>query len=167
MAVYVQLLYHVVIATAHHDAVLDKPKREELFRFIWNVVKERRCSLLRIGGVDNHLHLLLAVHPAVAIGELVPALLRSSAEWIGASRAFPRFKGWDPGYTALSCSWEEKEMLVDAIKHQEEHHQEVSFREEYEELLERAGLKIAESDRVWLEDAEEEAGLAGADDLDE
>jgi putative transposase len=156
MAVYVQLLYHVVIATAHHHNTLDQKRREELYRFIWGCVKERKCALLRIGGVDNHFHMLLAVHPAVAMGEVVAVVKRTSAEWIKANRIFPRFQGWDAGYTALTCAWEEKDMLVDAIKHQEEHHQEVTFRDEFEELMERAGLQIAADDRAWLDDAEEQ-----------
>jgi putative transposase len=155
MAVYIQLLYHVVITTQKHEAVLAKPKREELYRCIWSVVKEKKGQLLRIGGTENHVHLLLSVHPAVAVAEVVKALKVTSAEWIASGDVFPKFKGWHEGYAAISCSWEEKDMLVDAIKHQEEHHQEVTLREEFEELLEAAGLKIAEGDTVWLEDAEE------------
>ena len=159
MAIYAQLLYHVVITTAKHEPVLAKPKREELYRCIWGVVKEKKCQLLRIGGVENHVHLLLSVHPSVALAEVVKAVKVASAEWIANGGVFPKFKGWHEGYAAMSCSWEEKEMLVEAIKHQEEHHAEVTLREEFEEMLEAAGLKIAETDTVWLEDAEEEAGV--------
>ncbi len=156
MAIYVQLTYHIVIATQQHEAVLAKPKREELYRCMWGVVKEKKGHLFRIGGVENHVHLLLSVHPAVAVAEMVKAIKLTAAEWIRSQAAFPKFTGWHEGYAAMTCSWEEKEMLVEAIKHQEEHHTEVSFREEFEELLEAAGLKMAEGDTVWVMDAEED-----------
>jgi REP element-mobilizing transposase RayT len=149
MAIYVQCLYHIVIATHQHEPVLSKARREELYRCIWGTIKERKGHLHRIGGVDNHVHILTSVHPAVAVGELVKAIKVASAEWIVGQKVFPQFTQWQEGYAALTCSWEDKEMLVEAIKHQEEHHAEVSFREEFEEMLEGAGLKLAEGDTVW------------------
>ncbi len=55
---------------------------------------------------------------------------------------FPHFTSWQPGYGAFTHSLAEKDDLIEYIKSQEEHHKVVSFREEYEAMLKKAGLVL-------------------------
>ena len=71
MATYTQIIYHLVFATKHRERVLDKERRDDLYRFIWGMLEKRQCHLFRIGGIEDHLHILTAVHPTVALADLV------------------------------------------------------------------------------------------------
>jgi REP element-mobilizing transposase RayT len=51
MPTYTDITYHLVFATKNRERVLNKENREDLFRFIWGVLKNRSCHLYRIGGV--------------------------------------------------------------------------------------------------------------------
>lgn len=51
------------------------------------------------------------------------------------SGKFPEFKGWQESYGAFTYSIKEKDIIIDYIKNQKEHHKSESFYEEYKRLL--------------------------------
>jgi hypothetical protein len=53
---------------------------------------------------------------------------------------FPVFKGWTIGYGSFTCSYRDKDRLIDYIKNQQEHHKKISFEEEYRKLLLEYGI---------------------------
>ena len=80
MTTYTDIAYHIVFATKHRVPVLRKERRDDLYRFIWGIIKERSSHLYRIGGVEDHVHILSSLHPTVALADFVrlPALLAQS-----------------------------------------------------------------------------------------
>lgn len=80
MAAYPQILYHLVFSTKHHEPVLAKPRREEFYRFIWGVLRHRNCHLYRIGGIEDHVHILTSLHPTVALSDLIKEIKTASSE---------------------------------------------------------------------------------------
>lgn len=149
MATYTQIIYHFVFATKHRERVLDKERRDDLYRFIWGMLEKRQCHLFRIGGIEDHLHILTAVHPTVALADLVKEIKTATSAWIKGEMVFPRFTHWQEGYGAFTCAAKDKAGLIAYIKRQEEHHRVTTFREEYEALLANAGLQIDERDTDW------------------
>jgi REP element-mobilizing transposase RayT len=89
LATYTQIIYHIVFATKNRERVLDKPRREDLFRYIWGIVKNHDCHLFRLNGVEDHVHILTSVHPTVALADLVKAVKTGSAKWIKENNVFP------------------------------------------------------------------------------
>ena len=144
MSSYTQILYHIVFATKGRRRVLDKPRRDDLFRYLWGVVKNHDSHLYRIGGVEDHVHILSSLHPAVALADFIKDLKVASSKWIKDERMFPEFEAWQEGYAALTHSLGEKERLIEYIKGQEEHHRVVSFLDEYRETLRAAGMELDE-----------------------
>ncbi len=71
MATCTDITYHLVFGTKHRAPALAKAHRDDLCRFIWGVLKARNCHLYRIGGVDDHVHILTSLHPTVALADLV------------------------------------------------------------------------------------------------
>jgi putative transposase len=149
MATYTQIIYHLVFATKHRERVLDKERRDDLYRFIWGMLEKRQCYLFRIGGIEDHLHILTALHPTVALADLVKEIKTATSAWIKGEKVFPRFTHWQEGYGAFTCAAKDKAGLIDYIKLQEEHHRVTTFREEYEALLAKAGLQVDERDADW------------------
>ena len=140
MATYTDITYHIVFGTKNRVRVLDKPRRDELFRLIWGILKERDCHLYRIGGVEDHIHILTSLHPTVALASLVKEIKTVTSEWIKGRGVFPRFDYWQEGYGAFTTDAEGRPGLIEYIRGQEEHHRVKSFAEELEEMVKSRGL---------------------------
>lgn len=140
MATYTDITYHIVFATKNRVRVLDKPRRDDLYRFIWGVLKKRDCHLYRIGGIEDHVHILTSLHPTVALSSLVKEIKTAASEWIKGQRVFPMFEYWQEGYGAFTTDAEGRPGLIEYIKAQEEHHQALTFAEELEQMVRAGGL---------------------------
>ena len=135
MSTYTQILYHIVYSTKYQKATLISPNRPDLFRYIAGLLKHKQCHLYRINGVENHLHIVTHLHPAVSLASLVKDIKLASSEYIKEQALFPHFGGWQKGYGAFTYSIAEKDRLIHYVKDQEAHHARVTFREEYIALL--------------------------------
>lgn len=144
MSTYKQIIYHIVFATKNRERVLDKPRRDELFRYIWGIIKNNECHLLRLNGIEDHLHILTSLHPTVSLASLVKAVKTGSSKWIKENRLFPGFEQWQNGYGAFTHSIREKDALIEYIKNQEQHHRRVDFLDEYRKLLREAEIEFDE-----------------------
>jgi len=144
MSTYTQIMYQIVYSTKNREKTLIKENRDELYRYIWGLLKEKKCHLYRIGGVEDHIHILTHVHPMVALASLVKDIKLASTDYIKSKALFPNFGGWQTGYAAFTYSYEAKGNLIEYIKNQEEHHKNKTFREELKELLEEHGVEFEE-----------------------
>ena len=140
MTTYTDITYHIVFGTKHRVRALDKARRDDLFRFLWGTLKERNCHLYRIGGVEDHVHLLTSLHPTVALADLVRDIKTASAAWIKGEKVFPAFEHWQDGYAAFTVAAQARPVLIKYIQNQEAHHQTREFAVELREMVEAAGL---------------------------
>lgn len=144
MATFTQIYYHIVFSTKNREPTLSAERREELFRYIWGIIKNNQCHLYRINGVQDHVHLLTSLHPTVPLADLVKDIKLASSAWIKESGAFPHFAHWQDGYGAFTQSHGQKDRIIEYIKGQEGHHKRISFHEELRELLVDAGVEFDE-----------------------
>ncbi len=144
MATYTQILYQIIFSTKNREKTLLKVNREELFRYIWGVLKNKKCILYRINGIEDHLHIVTHVHPTAALSSLVKDIKVASSIWIKEQNLFPDFTAWQEGYGAFTYSVKEKEALIQYVSNQEEHHKTKSFKEEYIQLLNEHGVEFDE-----------------------
>lgn len=135
MSTYTQIYYHVIFSTKHREKVLAEEKCEDLFRYIWGLLKNKECPLYRINGMADHLHLLFSLHPSIALSALVKDIKISSGKWIKENAACPLFRHWQDGYGAFTVSHQDRDAMIEYIKNQQEHHRRLSFREELREFL--------------------------------
>ena len=144
MSTYTQILYHIVFSTKERQASLKIDRREDLFRYIWGIVKNKHSHLYRINGTADHLHVLTSLHPTVCLADFVKEIKIASSKWIRENRVFPCFTHWQDGYGAFTHSIHEKDTQIDYIKNQSEHHKHKTFLEEYRELLIASGIDFEE-----------------------
>ena len=138
---YTQLLYHIVFSTKNRIGCIAKDRRDDLYAYLWGIHKNLNCHLYRIGGVQDHVHIATSIHPGVAIAKYIEELKTSSTSWIRRENVFRNWPGWQDGYAAFTATYAEKDSLIEYVKSQEEHHRTVTFLEEIQALLERAGVK--------------------------
>ncbi|MCE5331467.1 MAG: IS200/IS605 family transposase [Bacteroidales bacterium] len=135
MSTYTQSLYQIVFSTKDREKTLIKDNREDLFRYIWGVLKNKDCHLYRIGGVEDHIHIVTHIHPSIAVSSLVKDIKLASSDYIKTQNLFPDFKAWQVGYASFTYSFSDKDKLIEYVKNQETHHHKKTFREELIELL--------------------------------
>ncbi len=81
-----------------------------------------RCVPIAVGGVDDHVHVLLTVHPTIAVAKLVQQLKGSSSHVINKEIA-PGFDfRWQGAYGAFSLSPGDVASVTQYVARQKEHH---------------------------------------------
>jgi len=144
MSTFTQIYYHIVFSTKNREPVLRADGREELFRYIWGIIRNKNSHLYRINAVEDHLHILSSLHPSIALADFIKDIKVASNGWIQEQKIFPHFKGWQDGYGAFTESHADKDRLIEYIKNQQEHHRKETFLDEYRRLLKEAGIEFDE-----------------------
>jgi REP element-mobilizing transposase RayT len=118
--------------------------QEILYKYIWGILKNKNCHLYRIGGVEDHIHIITHIHPAVAVAYLIKDIKIASSNYIKAENIFSDFNGWQEGYGAFTYSILAKDNLIEYVKNQKEHHRKVNFKDEYISLLKEHAIEFDE-----------------------
>ena len=92
-----------------------------------------------VGGVADHVHLLLGLPATARIADVVRDIKAVSSKWVS-DEIGDRSFAWQEGYGAFTVSPSHCEMVRNYIANQEQHHQKRTFQEEYLELLHRCDV---------------------------
>ena len=138
-------LHHIVINTKNRQMTITAGHCEDMYRFITAIIKRNKCVLYRIGGIENHIHMLIDLSPTVTLSHLMWDIKRSSSDWAKQSGLFPDFVGWGKEYAAFSVSSSHRDAVVAYIMGQREHHKQVAFEDEFKRLAERNGIAVTKS----------------------
>lgn len=144
MGTYKQIFYQIVFGTKHRETSINEQNESELYKYIWGVLKNKQCKLHRINGMPDHIHIFCDLHPSINLSNLVKDIKISTNLWMKQSGLFPEFDGWQEGYGAFTYSIREKEMIINYIKNQKEHHKHETFEDEYKRLLNEHGIEFDE-----------------------
>jgi putative transposase len=128
--------YHIIFSTKERKpAVVDPPR---MWQYMAGIAKRVGCMPVRIGGVEDHVHLLISIPPEIAVAEAVSKLKANSSRWMG-----KRF-AWQRGYASFTVSASRLQAVTDYIERQPEHHKSRDFREELLTLLRKHGVEFDE-----------------------
>ena len=138
---HVVLLYHIIWRTKKSEKTINPIFERELYAYINGFCTEKQCRLFRIGGMEDHIHLLVSIRPDISICEFMQVLKSQTSHWIKEKPSkYPLFKGWGSGYAAFSYSDRDKEIIRQYIMNQKEHHKKINFQEEYKNFLIEWGI---------------------------
>lgn len=141
---YTKILYHIVFRTKNSKNTIPNDKSEILYRYIWGFMENKKCKLFRINGMPDHIHLLIDLHPTLAIADFIKELKISTNKFLRNHIDFPSFEAWAEGYAALTYSKNELETVKNYIANQREHHAITTFADEYRKLLIDNDIEINE-----------------------
>jgi putative transposase len=144
VSTYRQIFYQIVFGTKKRERTITEACCEELYKYIWGVVSNKNCKLYRINGVEDHIHIFSDLHPSLSVAQYVKDIKVASSIWMKDSGKFSNFKGWQEGYGAFTYSVREKDMIINYIKNQKEHHKKESFNDEFKRLLVENGIEFDE-----------------------
>ena len=139
-ATYSNLLYHILFSTKDRERLITEEFKEELYRYMAGIAREEGGTLLEIGGIEDHVHLLAKFKPSIAVSDMLRLIKTNSSKWMHEEKRHARF-GWQEGYAAFSVSESQVIAVRRYIRNQAAHHRRQSFREEFVAMLERHGVE--------------------------
>lgn len=139
-----RVLVHLVFSTKHRAPVLAPDVRAELHPYIAAVLNNDGCTALRVGGVEDHVHLLFALSRTRTISQVVENVKTSSSKWLKTKSAALAAFHWQNGYGIFSVSEEHADDVVEYILHQDAHHKTQTYQEEVRALYARGKLPFDE-----------------------
>ncbi len=144
MSSYRQILYHIIFRTKNGKPTLQQDSIKELYAYIHGIIKHKNGTLYRINGMEEHIHILCDLHPSISLSDYMRDLKTASSLWLKQHGGFMNFDGWADSYASLTYAWRDKDMVINYIINQQEHHKKVDFETEYRLLLTEHGISIDE-----------------------
>jgi putative transposase len=143
-----RVLVHLVFSTKNRAAVLTPEIRTELHPYLSVVLNNDGCPSLRVGGVEDHVHLFFALSRTRSIAQVVENVKTSSSKWLKTKDPALADFHWQSGYGIFSVSQSNADEVIDYILRQEEHHSKMTFQDELRRPLERYEVEYDER-YVW------------------
>jgi putative transposase len=143
---YTDLVGHFVFSTRDRQEQITEGVREGLYAYAGGVCKNLDCDLIAIGGMPDHVHLLVLRHPTVAEAELMRVVKANTSKWVH-ERHTVEF-AWQKGYGAFSVSRSSVERVKKYVLNQAAHHKRMTFKEEFVAFLKRHRVKYDER-YIW------------------
>jgi putative transposase len=143
---FVSCLIHCVWATKERRAIMTPDIQQRLWPYLGGIARENKMKALAIGGMEDHLHVLLSIPSTLSVAKSVQLLKGNSSKWI--HETFPHLLDfeWQEGYGAFSIGISGVKATTRYIRSQAGHHQKVTFKDEVERFLKRHGMTYAERD---------------------
>ena len=141
---FANLLYHIVFSTKNRSVQIHDNLRESLYEYIGGILRAERGILLEIGGMPDHVHLLVKLKADQAVAVAVRLVKANSSRWVNETHVSTGRFEWQVGYGAFSVSESRAEEVRRYIQGQEEHHARVSFQDELIALLKKNRIKYDE-----------------------
>jgi putative transposase len=144
MSTYTSTIHQIVYSTKKRRPTLKKENRNQLYKFLWSICERKKCQPYAINGTEDHLHIILAIHPTIAVSDLVKELKISSSFFIKENGIFPGFDSWQTGYGLFAYHVELLPKLIRYTENQEIHHKKISSKDELRILLQKQRIDYDE-----------------------
>jgi len=141
---FTSLHYHVVFSTRNREPWIKPLIEQRIWAFLGGIARENKMKAITIGGVEDHLHLLLAIPPTLTVSKALQLLKGGSSAWI--KQTFPGMRrfGWQDGYGAFTVSKSQIPQVTAYIQVQRKHHRKKTFQEEFKAFLKKHDIEYDE-----------------------
>ena len=120
MKQFQQVHVHLVYATANRVPVLTREVCDWLWPALAESARSVGCNYVVVGGVADHVHVLVALPMAVAVAEVIRRLKGASSRLLHL-RGLAEF-AWQEGYGAFSASRDHLAIVEAYVRNQPTHH---------------------------------------------
>ncbi|EON75201.1 putative transposase [Lunatimonas lonarensis] len=137
-----QIYIQYVFAVRRRENLLEKPWREEVFKYIAGIIKGKNQKPIIVNGVSDHIHVFVGLKPSMNICDLVRDIKNNSSNYINEQGYVKGKFSWQEGYGAFSYGHSQIERVYQYIANQEKHHEKKSFKEEYIGFLKKFEIQF-------------------------
>ena len=139
VSTYHSLYFHWICATKERRPFIQPPWRAAFHQYLGGTVRGLGGTALQVGGVEDHVHLLLALKTTHCLSDFSRELKKASSIW--AADHHRRDFAWQDGYAVFSVSKNVVVAVNDYIAGQEDHHRKRGFIDELQLTLHQHGLE--------------------------
>lgn len=141
---YTNLLYHIVFSTKDRRPLITSAYEVRLHDYIGGTIRSLGGICLELNGTEDHVHLLAKLRPTRAVSDVLRDLKANASGWMHEVFSSLRHFSWQRGYGAFTVSHSNVESVRRYISRQKEHHQKLSFRDEFIQFLKANGIEYDE-----------------------
>lgn len=77
-----QIYIQYVFAVKGRENLLQKPWRDEVFKYMAGIIKGKNQKPIIVNGVEDHVHVFVGIKPSMAISDLVRDIKNNSSKFI-------------------------------------------------------------------------------------
>jgi len=137
---------HCVFATKERRPLIKPVLQQRLWPYLGGIARENNMKALIVGGVEDHVHVLLSIPSTLSVAQSIQLLKGNSSKWVHDTFKEHWDFEWQEGYGAFSIAISGVQGTTDYIHGQTEHHRTSTFREEIEVFLRKHGMEFVERD---------------------
>jgi REP element-mobilizing transposase RayT len=134
VANYIEVYLHFVWATWNRDPLVDDTIKPALYEAVMDACRRLECRPIAVGGMPDHIHLLVALHPTVTAANLAKAVKGASSHLVTHVIRPGVFFKWQSGYGVFSVSPNDVRRVQEYIANQERHHREGLLNHDLEQV---------------------------------
>jgi putative transposase len=121
---FTQIYVHVIWATWDRLPLITEDIRSRLYGSIEEKCCQLKCEPLAVGGIEDHVHVLARLHPAVSVSEFIKELKGFSSHLMTHVVLPGDFFKWQGAYGAFTIRKNEVRNVKSYILNQKTHHAE-------------------------------------------
>ena len=141
-------LFHCVFSTKGRRLLITEDLQSRLWPYMGGIARDNRMKALTIGGVEDHVHILLSLPSTMAIAKAIQLIKGGSSLWVHENFPEHRNFAWQEGYGAFSLDIALVERTTGYINSQAEHHRKQTFQEEFLAFLKKHNMEYDER-YIW------------------
>jgi putative transposase len=121
-APYTELYLHCVWATWDRLPLITPALEPAIFAAIHAKYNELQSACLAMGGLPDHVHVLVRLHTTVAVADLLRELKGASSHLMTHAIRPGEFFKWQGAYGAFTLGKQDVPTVINYIEHQKQHH---------------------------------------------
>ena len=139
---YINISLHIIFHIKNTSCVIKEEDLSRLFHYIGGTIRATNGHVYIVGGRPDHIHILASPPVMLSLADFVRTIKANSSRWI--KELGPCYSNflWQEGYAAFSVSESMKVHVINYISNQETHHRRQTTQEEFQQFLEKNGLKL-------------------------
>lgn len=129
-------IYHIIFITKGCKMSILMEGKDLLPDRMTQIFTGKGCQVHAINAFLNHVHILVEIPQTENFNKIVNKVKSSTGVLCRKNPEHTDFVGWVPGFDSFSVSFGNIHQLKQLIEEQQSIHRELSFEEEYRQLLE-------------------------------
>ena len=139
---------HIIFSTKNRQPLILPEIIQDLHSYIVGIARAYDSPIHVIGGIEDHVHILLTLSRTISLSKLVEEIKKQSSRWIKTQGEKYRDFAWQNGFGAFSIGQSAFENLRKYILTQKDHHKKISFQDEFRAFLKKYQTSYDEK-YVW------------------
>ena len=79
---YCSLLFHCVFSTKERRRIIAPEMQPRLWAYMGGIAREHKMTALTVGGMEDHVHILLSLPSSLAIAKAMREIKSASSRWV-------------------------------------------------------------------------------------